>query len=287
MNISSKILALCFFQANVWGTVAFSLKAPKASSVALRSSSIEEMFPVDLTFETIQGGNTVRTYELPPWAERVQYVIKSNGRPLKAVVGLWFGPQRQTHTMDMDLQDGDKTPFQATLKFRLGPPVLKVTTGPSFAFPIEIAVSVPSAERSAELGANTEELWDMSDKVAVQGGSVDDGGGGGAVRTFPVAADVESVQVLFWSKDTGKKSLRATIEVLQGPNNKKQIYNLQLGGGSQPFHAVFQTPGSATQLRIINKKYLEDGLFQVAVVPYKYAEKSAFAMGDSNKKWFE
>ena len=285
MNIFGKVLALCFFQANVWGTMAFFLKAPRASSIVLRSSSTveEEMFPVDLSFETMQGGKTVRTYELPGWAERVQYVIKSNGRPVKANVGLWLGPQRQTHNMDVDLQDGSVTPFQATLKFKLGPPTLKIISGESFAFPITVAVSVPSAQRSKELGANTEKVWAMSEKTVVQGGSVE--GAGGAIRTFPVAADVDSVQVLFWSKDTSKKSLKATIEVLQGPNTKKQVYNLACGGGSQPYHCVIQTPGPGYQLRVINNKYVEDGLFQVAVVPYKYAD--AGAMLNPDKLWYE
>jgi hypothetical protein len=283
MHVFSRILALYFFQANVWGTIAFSLKAPKASSVALRSSVTEEMFPVDLSFETMQGGKTVRTYEMPEWAERVQYVIQSNGRPVKANVGLWLGPQRQTHNMDVDIEDGSKTPFQATLKFKLGPPTLKIITGESFAFPIQVAVSVPSAKRSKELGANTEKVWAKSDKTIVQGGSV--GGGGGAIRTFPIAADVDSVQVLFWSKDTSKKSLKATIEVLSGPNNKKQSYNLQCGGGSQPYHCVIQTPGAGYQLRIINNKFVEDGLFQVAVVPYKYAE--AGSMMGLSTNWYE
>lgn len=244
---------------------------------------MEEMFPVDMAFKTVQGGNTVRTYDLPAWAERVQYVIKSNGRPVKANVGLWFGPQRQTHNLDMDIQNGSITPYHATLKFKLGPPTLKIITGESFAFPIEVAVMVPSEKRSKELGANTEKLWAESEKTIVQGGAVE--GGGGAIRTFPVAANVDSVQVLFWSKDTSKKSLKATIEVLQGPNTKKQLYNLALGGGSQPYHCVIQTPGAGYQLRIINNKYMEDGLFQVAVLPYKYAD--AGDMMDSTKLWFE
>lgn len=284
MNTFGKILALCLLQANVGGTAAFFLKAPtSASSVVLKSSVEEEMFPVDLKFETMQGGKTVRTYELPIWAERVQYVIKSEGRPVKANVGLWLGPQRQTHNMDIDVQNGAVTPFQATLKFKLGPPTLKIISGESFAFPITVAVSVPTQKRSEELKANTEKVWEESEKTVVQGGSVM--GAGGAIRTFPVDANVDSVQVLFWSKDTSKKSLKATIEVLQGPNTKKQVYNLACGGGSQPYHCVIQTPGPGYQLRIINNKFVEDGLFQVAVLPYKYADAKSLLASD--KPWYE
>jgi hypothetical protein len=215
----------------------------------------------------IEGEGTLVTYQMPVDAERVQMVFQTNGRPLKAKVALWLGPIRQTHGMEIDLEDGNETPFRATLKFKKGGPTLKISTSSGLEFPMMAGVQVPTPARSAELAQITQSVWDSAkEKLLVQGGSVS--GGHGAVRTFPIAGNVESIQVLVWSIDTGKKSIKAKIELLQGPNNAKQSYDLQLGGGSQPYHAVFETPGEGWMLRIYNKKFVEDGLFQVAVVPY-------------------
>jgi len=288
IRIISKILALCSFSASVWVTTAFSVKAPKVSSVVLRSTSsetsAEQMFPLELAMEKIEGGKTVRTYPIPPWAERAQYVIKTNGRPLRAKVELWLGPIRRTHFMNLNLQDGSITPFRATLKFRKGPPLLKISTSSSLELPILACVAVPSPERAAELAAYTEKIWNTSPKTLIQGGRVE--GGGGAIRTFPIDTDVDAVQVLFWSKDTGKKSFKVNIEILQGPNNTKQVYDLQCGGGSQPYHAVFETPGPGWIIRMTNKKFVEDGLVQAVVVPYN-GDLGRDKADSSKRQWWE
>mmetsp|Transcript_25681 Transcript_25681/g.37834 ORF Transcript_25681/g.37834 Transcript_25681/m.37834 type:complete len:289 (+) Transcript_25681:48-914(+) len=275
MKFYGNLLALCSLNANVWGTTAFSVQAPKASSsVVLKSSNPSDLdlFP-EGTFpstETIQGGGTVRTYKLPPWATRVQYTLKTNGRPLKAKVGLWLGPIRQVHTMEIDSQDGSKTPYSATLKFKKLAPMLKITTSDNLELPVLAAVSVPSPERAIELKDNTERLWGMAtpeQKQLVQGGSTS--GGGGSIRFWNIPDNVESVQVISWSFDVGKKSFKCQIEAIQGQNNPKQDFFLQCGGGSQPYHAVIQTPGPGWMIRLKNKKFVEDGLFQFAVIPYQ------------------
>jgi hypothetical protein len=231
------------------------------------------MFPLELSMDRIEGSGTVRNYKIPPWAERVQYVLTTNGRPLKATVELWVGPIRKTHTLEISVENGQKTPVRATLKFKKGTEVITIRTSDAGELPCSACVVVPSPDRSKALGANTERVFDSNPRTRVQGGIIQpDGESKGAVRYFNVPPDVEAVQVLLWSKNTGKKSLKAKIEVLQGPNNPKQSFDLQCGGGSQPYHAVFETPGGGGVLRIINKKFLEDGLFEVAVVPIALSE---------------
>eukprot|EP00966_Prymnesium_polylepis_P333180 7388651-Prymnesium_polylepis.1 len=73
---------------------------------------------------------------------------------------------------------------------------------------------------------------------------------------------------MIWSKDVGRKSFKTNIEILQGPNNAKQFINLRCGGSTQPYHAVINTPGSGWMIRCNSKKYLEDGLFEIAVAPF-------------------
>jgi hypothetical protein len=46
----------------------------------------------------IEGGKTLKTFAMPSHAERVQYILTSpNGRPVKAKVELWIGPNRCVH----------------------------------------------------------------------------------------------------------------------------------------------------------------------------------------------
>ena len=45
-------------------------------------------FPTDIPMRKMQGGGTVRTWDIPPEAERLSYYIRTNGRPLKALVEL-------------------------------------------------------------------------------------------------------------------------------------------------------------------------------------------------------
>jgi hypothetical protein len=283
MMIYTGLLALFAFH-NVWGTTtAFSVNTIRNQQtsrdlVSLQSSPSSSdtdvpVFPVGLPFQRLQGGGTVRTYQIPGWADRVQMEIRTNGRPLRATAQLWLGPIRNVHTMQIDSQDGLLSPYRAGLKFKADGQgrTLKISTSESQEMPIDVAVTVPSVERSVEIGAVFDNIWDNSDKIKVQGAVVGSGDAG-SVRTFPVDSDVDAVQFLCWSKDTGKKSLKAKIEVLQGPNNRKQVYDLQCGGSTQPFHAVFETPGAGWVVRIVNKKNIEDGLFQAVLVPYNLGD---------------
>lgn len=299
MKSYNKFLALCFLHANVLETTAFSaqvLRGPFATS--LRSSSPDktsdaekqsqepdtklelasdlDMFPVFPKLELIQGGGAVRTYKMPPWATKCQMLFKTNGRPLKAKAELLLGPIRTVHTLNMEMEDGSQTPVQATLTFKKLAPVLRVTTSESLELPVLSGVYVPSPDRIQELQANTEKVWDSAtseQKQLIQGGST--AGGGGAIKYWTIPSNVETVQLLAWAKDVGKKSLKLDIEILQGPNNIKQKYFLQCGGGSQPYHAVFSTPGDGCVIRMTNKKFVEDGLVQIAVVPYEVIDESA------------
>jgi hypothetical protein len=48
-----------------------------------------EMFSPEIPMKRIEGGGTVRTWDIPPETERLQYVLETNGRPLKAKVELY------------------------------------------------------------------------------------------------------------------------------------------------------------------------------------------------------
>ena len=77
--------------------------------------------------------------------------------------------------------------------------------------------------------------------------------------------EIDSVQLLLM---TCGQPLNARIELLQGPNNVKQHLNLRCGGSTQPYHFVVDTPGPNWMMRLNSKKFLEDGLFEIAVAEY-------------------
>ncbi|KAH8072848.1 calcium, potassium:sodium antiporter [Aureococcus anophagefferens] len=218
----------------------------------------------------IEGGQTLKTFKMPPHAERVQYILTSpNGRPVKARVELWIGPIRCVHELIYDCMNGFDFPLKATLQFKKLSPVLKIMGDADFEFPLVAGVFVPSPEESDKIGnANKDMFYSVPLKDKVQGGStIDDKGG--AIRSFDIPPSWEKTQIMVWSTDTGKKSFKTNIEVLSGPNNQKQHLNLRCGGSTQPYHAVIDTPGSSQWvIRCNSKKYLEDGLFEIAVAPY-------------------
>jgi len=217
----------------------------------------------------IEGGKTLKTFKMPPHAERVQYIVKSpGGRPVKAKVELWIGPIRSVHELIYDSMDGTSYPLYGTLQFKKLEPVLKIQTNGEFEFPLECGVFVPSEEESDLIGEVTKDMFYSSPyKDRVQGGSTIDGKGG-AIRSFEIPPEWDKVQMMVWSKDVGRKSFKTNIEVLQGPNNQKQMINLRCGGSTQPWHGVIETPGPGWIIRCNSKKYLEDGLFEIAIAPY-------------------
>ena len=217
----------------------------------------------------IEGGETLKTFQMPAHAERVQYILKApSNRPVRAKVELWIGPIRCVHELIYNCMDGDAFPLRVSLQFKKVRPVLKVSTDSTFEFPLQCGVFVPTPEESARIGETTKAMfYNAPMKHKVQGGSTIDNKGG-AIRTFNVEQSWEKTQLMVWSKDVGKKSFKSNIEILQGPNNAKQFLNLRCGGSTQPFHCVIDTPGPGWMIRCNSKKYLEDGLFEIACAPY-------------------
>mmetsp|Transcript_17929 Transcript_17929/g.25833 ORF Transcript_17929/g.25833 Transcript_17929/m.25833 type:complete len:328 (-) Transcript_17929:70-1053(-) len=272
----SKILAFCVLYSNV---AAFTLQPAKTSSVALRSTSETQsteiaMFPDDLPLQRIEGGETLRTFKMPIESERCQMVFKTMGRPLRCRVEMWLGPQRKTHMMDMDIQDGQVAPFRACLKFKkgdsAGAQVLTIRNMGTPEFPLLAGVVAVTPEKSKEFEKITNKVWQMGPPTHVQGGTT--------VRSFPVADNVEAIQLLVSSKRVSGKSVKMDIEVLQGANYVKQRFDLQVGGGCQPYHAIIATPGQGVTIRMISKNVFEFP-YEVSVVPYSVSDTVARVAG--------
>lgn len=240
-----------------------------------------EMFSPDIPMKRIEGGGTVRTWDIPSETERLQYVLETNGRPLKAKVELWEGPIRLLHSMDVNLEDGSQTPYKGMLAFPKGQKSLKISTTGSQEFPCTFGAEVPSFDRTKQLMAFQNDVWESNPKHTMQG-TVSEGGLG-AVKAFPINDNIESVQIMFWSKDTGKRAAKSKIEVLQGPNSIRQVFDMHCEGSVQPYHAIIETPGTGWTIRMWSKAPLEYP-HEIVVEPHTVTDGG---MSGDERLWWE
>jgi len=145
--------------------------------------------------------------------------------------------------MGVYLEDGAVRPFSALIFTPRGSNSIAIRNTANLEFPLAAYVE-------ADNGANgvSGVARDLLNK---RGRTIQ----GGAVYTEPFAPGVESVAVML---RTDGRPLNSRIELLQGPNNNKQVMELYTEDGmDRPFMAIIETPGTGNVVRIVNTATVE------------------------------
>jgi hypothetical protein len=195
----------------------------------------------------VQGGS-LRTWSYrSPSVEQVQVVLSTEGRPLDADIELWHGPDNTPCKMRVYVENGKIRPFSAVVETPRGPNTIAIRNIGQLEFPI-------AADVLAD-GVDAPSPDCLASSATIQGG---------ALRTFPFDPSVDTVQVLL---KTDGRPLNARIELLQGPNNNKQVVELYTEDGmDRPFFCILETPGSGNVVRVVNTAPIEFPL-TASVVP--------------------
>jgi hypothetical protein len=196
----------------------------------------------------VQGGS-LRTWSYrSPAVEQVQVVLSTEGRPLDADIELWHGPDNTPCKMRVYVENGQVRPFSAVIETPRGPNTVAIRNIGQIEFPLAANVVADSVDLPSEDC--------LASSMTIQGG---------ALRTYPFDPSVDSVQVLL---KTDGRPLNARIELLQGPNNNKQVIELYTEDGcDRPFFCYLVTPGSGNVVRIVNTAPVEFPM-TAAVVPH-------------------
>jgi hypothetical protein len=196
----------------------------------------------------VQGGS-LRTWSYrSPAVEQVQVVLGTEGRPLDADLELWHGPDNTPVKMRVYVENGQLRPFSAVIETPRGPNTVAIRNIGQIEFPIAANVIAEDVDMPSSDC--------QSAGMTIQGG---------ALRTYPFDPTVDSVEVLI---KTDGRPLNARIELLQGPNNNKQVVELYTEDGcDRPFFCILETPGSGNVVRIVNTSPVEFPM-ACSVVPH-------------------
>jgi len=222
--------------------------APVSTSPAT-SGVVPTRGPAGVDSTILVQGGSLRTWSYRSQAvEQVQVVLSTEGRPLDADIELWHGPDNTPCKMRVYVENGQLRPFSAVIETPRGPNTVAIRNIGQIEFPIAANVVADDVDMP------TPDC--TSSSMTVQGG---------ALRTYPFDPSVDSVQVLL---KTDGRPLNARIELLQGPNNNKQVIELYTEDGcDRPFFCILETPGSGNVVRIVNTAPVEFPM-TAGVVPY-------------------
>ena len=215
-------------------------KSPIGDDIDSNSKSMKQLPPA----VKVQG-RALRTWSFAtPTIQRVQVQLKTEGRPLNANIDLWQGPDNCPQKMAVYVEDGSIRPFNSLIETPGGENAVAIRNTASMEYPLYATVE---AGHELATGADAHGRFsDLSNAAIVQGGSI---------KTYTFGFPVDSIQIML---KTDGRPMNARIELLQGPNNNKQVVDLYSENGTiRPFYCAIETPGSGNVVRIINTAPME------------------------------
>lgn len=175
--------------------------------------------------------------------ERVKVEMNTEGRPLNADLELWQGPDNAPCRIRVYVEDGTARPFYTVIETPRGPNTVAIRNISEIEFPISACVSSRDVE-------DPRHVAEYATGKIIQGG---------ALRTYPFQPMVNSILIML---NTDGRPLNARIELLQGPDNNKQVVEIYKEDGfDRPFYAILPTPGSGNTVRIVNIAPIEFPLY--------------------------
>jgi len=199
--------------------------------------SIKEVSRNGALMQRVEG-TTRKTWKFNDLTkDRVQVALASEGRPINSDVQVWWGPNYTPFKMSAYSEDGRLRPIQAIVGTRNKAAMIEVRNVGDSQFPFNAAsdyAEPPMAALPVEIPAST------------PGVRVD----GGAIRSFTIEPGTEQVEVVL---KTEGKQLNAKIEMLNAPNNPKQVYECFTNKGElDSVVMAFNTPDAGNTIRFIN-----------------------------------
>jgi len=250
-------------------TSGMSTNADRRGSVS-SSPSYSQARPTKSMFDeidliTVQGGS-LKTCSFNENVDRVSIFMKTEGRPLNANVDLWQGPDNTPQQMAVYLEDGSKRPFRAIIETPGSSNSVSIRNTAQLEYPLTAGLEL-------DMTGEAPVVFNREDYRIVQGG---------AVYTTPFSPAVQSVRV---SMKTDGRPMNARIELLQGPNNDKQVLEIYTEDGlERPFNAIVDTPGVGNVIRIVNTATVEFPL-TAALEPYIIDEHVSYEAEGTGMVW--
>lgn len=207
----------------------------------------------------VQGGS-LRTWSFADQhkIDMIQVHMKTDGRPMNANVELWQGPDNVPQKVAVYVEDGRARPFRCFVATPYSGNSISIRNTNTLEYPLQAILE------GGKVGMDDPETTEKMQRIQTTKPTMCQGG---ATITERFEPEVQSVQVFLQSEG---RPLQCRIELIQGPNNVKQVMEVYTEEGStRPFYAIIETPGYGTGVvRIINSSTLEFP-FSATVQPWE------------------